>query len=186
MFLIGGKKWTEDELDFLRLAVEDKESNLQDIAEFLGRTPIAVKIKVYRLMRGTSKGGLIWRHWSTEEKEKLRQLYPTVPMESLCEIFKRDKTSIICQASRLGVHKNNCIFRNEAEIRKLANQGLTYREIAESIGDTTKNLRDYTYRYGIKVRHEPRSKDHPWIKDREIMDAQNKRWRKEHLKETDE
>ncbi|HEM3576803.1 TPA: hypothetical protein U1C15_000419 [Streptococcus suis] len=84
------------------------------------------------------------------------------------------------------MHKHNCIFRNEAEIRKLANQGLTYREIAERTGDTTKNLREYTYRYGIKVRHEPRSKNHHWIKDREIMDARNKRWRKEHLEETDE
>lgn len=137
-------------------------------------------------MSGTNKGGLVRRYWSAEEKEKLRQLYPIVPMESLCEIFKRNKIAIIGQASRLGVHKNNCIFRNEAEIRKLANQGLTYREIAERTGDTTKNLREYTYRYGIKVRHEPRSKNHPWIKDREIMDARNKRWRKEHLEERDE
>lgn len=84
------------------------------------------------------------------------------------------------------MHKNNCTFRNQSEIIELANRGLTYREIAERTGGTVHSLRCYALKYGIKVRHEPRSKNHPWIKDTEIMFAMKKRWRKERLEETDE
>ncbi|HFU4217115.1 TPA: hypothetical protein ACGO8M_000491 [Streptococcus suis] len=186
MFLIGGKRYTEDEVDFLWLAIEDKESSYEDVADFFGRTANGVNYKVQRMTAKSGKGGLIGRHWSVEEKEKLRKLYPILPMESLLEIFKRNRNAITLQASRLGVHKKNCIFRNEAEIRKLANRGLTYREIAERTGGTVHSLRCYASKYGIKVRHEPRNKDHPWIKDTEIMFAIKKHWRKEHLEETDE
>ncbi|HFR3675370.1 TPA: hypothetical protein ACHVD8_000725 [Streptococcus suis] len=186
MFLIGGKRYTEDEVDFLWLAIEDKESSYEDVADFFGRTANGVNYKVQRMTAKSGKGGLIGRHWSVEEKEKLRKLYPILPMKSLLEIFKRSRNAIILQASRLGVHKNNCTFRNQSEIIELANRGLTYREIAERTGGTVHSLRCYASKYGIKVRHEPRSKDHPWIKDTEIMFAMKKRWRKEHLEETDE
>lgn len=129
---------------------------------------------------------MIGRHWSVEEKEKLKKLYPILPMESLLEIFKRSRNAIILQASRLGVHKNNCTLRNHSEIIELANQGLTYREIAERTGGTVHSLRCYALKYGIKVRHESRSKNHPWIKDTEIMFAIKKYRKKDHMEEVDE
>ncbi|HEM4065488.1 TPA: hypothetical protein U1W09_000001 [Streptococcus suis] len=98
----------------------------------------------------------------------------------------RTKSAIKTQVVRLGIRKHEMIYRDEDEIRYLAEQGLSYREIAERTGGTVKNLRNYAYEHGIKVRPEKRSENHPWRMDAEKMFAQKERWRMEHLEETDE
>ncbi|MGQ7543881.1 hypothetical protein ACTGXB_08110, partial [Streptococcus suis] len=115
-----------------------------------------------------------------------RQLYPILPIETVCERLKRTKSAIKTQVVRLGIRKHEMIYRDENEIRLLAEQGLSYREIAERTGGTVKNLRNYAYEHGIKVRPEKRSENHPWRMDAEKMFAKKERWRKEHLEETDE
>ncbi|HEM4067502.1 TPA: GcrA cell cycle regulator domain protein, partial [Streptococcus suis] len=68
--------YTEEEIDYLWLAIEDKESNYEDVAALLGRTVCGVKGKVWKLTNGTNKGGLVRRPWTPDEIDKLRQLYP--------------------------------------------------------------------------------------------------------------
>lgn len=178
--------YTEEEIDYLWLAIEDKESNYEDVAALLGRTVCGVKGKVWKLTNGTNKGGLVRRPWTPDEIDKLRQLYPILPMEDVCERLGRTKSAIKTQVVRLGIRKHEMIYRDEDEIRYLAEQGLSYREIAERTGGTVKNLRNYAYKHGIKVQPEKRSDNHPWRLDAEKIFAQKERWRKEHLEETDE
>ncbi|HFI0398394.1 TPA: hypothetical protein ACGO63_000834 [Streptococcus suis] len=178
--------YTEEEIDYLWLAIEDKESNYEDVAALLGRTVCGVKGKVWKLTNGTNKGGLVRRPWTPDEIEKLRQLYPILPMEAVCERLKRTKSAIKTQVVRLGIRKHGMIYRDKDEIRHLAEQGFSYREIAELTGGTAKNLRNYVYKHGIKVQPEKRSGKHPWRVDADRIFAMKKRWKKDHMEESND
>lgn len=168
------------------LAIKDKESSYEDIADYLGRTVCAVKKKVECISKETGCGGLLRRYWTEEELKKLKRLYPILPVNEVCHILNRSRWAVLQKAQDCKIYQKPPVKRNKDEILALAEQGLSYREIAKKTGGSIKNLRGYAYYHGIKVQPEKRSKDHLWIKDTEIMFVMKKSWREEYLEETDE
>lgn len=51
MIKMAGKKWTEDEIDYLLLCYEDCESKQYEVADFLGRTRNSVNSKAMQLKK---------------------------------------------------------------------------------------------------------------------------------------
>ena len=156
------------------LAIEDKESSYSDIANFLGRTVCAVKRKVENISKETGCGGLVRRYWTEDELKKLKRLYPILPVNEVCRILNRSRWAVRQKAQECKIYQKLPVKRNKDEILALAEQGLSYREIAIKTGGSTRALRDYAYYHGIKVRPETRSRDHLWIEDAEIMFAMKK------------
>jgi len=45
------------------------------------------------------------KHWTSEQDEKLKLLYPTTRIQVMCEIFDCDRARIHARANRLGIKK---------------------------------------------------------------------------------
>lgn len=72
--------WSEDDLFYLGLAVEDKESGYKELGRFLGRSKSALVHKIKVVGR---PGGLKRNFWTEEEKTMLLKSYQTADLEEL-------------------------------------------------------------------------------------------------------
>ena len=50
--IMAGRRWTEDEVDYILLAHNDNESTVEEVAEFLGRTVSSVRCKSEIINKG--------------------------------------------------------------------------------------------------------------------------------------
>ena len=93
--IMAGRRWTEDEVDYILLAHNDNESTVEEVADFLGRTVSSVRCKSEIINKG--KGQFTKRHWQDEEIRILQRYYQKVQdLSQLAKIldFLRNKNMI--------------------------------------------------------------------------------------------
>ncbi len=97
--IMAGRRWTEDEVDYILLAHSDNESTVEEVADFLGRTVSSVRCKSEIINKG--KGQFTKRHWQDEEIRILRRYYQKVQdLSQLAKILNRSLDAVIIKANK--------------------------------------------------------------------------------------
>lgn len=123
--------WSEDEEEYLIAAYEDSESSIEEIADFLGRSYIAV----IQHTRSLKKSGLIQNKriggWTDSEIGKLKRYHGRLSYAELSEILGRSEKAISKQVYKLGLGKVKPVDIDL--VKDLASQGLTRHRIANRL-----------------------------------------------------
>lgn len=167
--MANGRLWTEDELDYIALATEDNESTVEEVASFLGRSVSSVRSKSERV--NDRKGQFVKRRWSEREVATLRKYYHKVlDLKDLAAVLERSVNSLIIKADRLGLaHRHEPWGVAKADVERLAEQGMTYKEIAKELGKPVATIRRVAQYHRIGVRYEVRTCGHAWSQDNDIV-----------------
>lgn len=151
-------KWTEDDVDYLILAMTDGESSLVEVADFLGRTRSSISNKIIRLRAENEihyqmKGRL----WTEKDLDYLRKTYGKIPIETIAETLNRTYRATQMKANRLGlVTRGKCTYGHEEEILKMVSEGYTAKQIAKHFQINVDNLRRWLGKNKIKYKREPK------------------------------
>lgn len=130
----GGRKWTDEEVQFLKenyFKLSPKEISLR----FDGRrTPDAVSTKAFKAF-GYSRDD----DWSTEELQTVKDNYSTMPIEGLQKLLPgRTQNAIINKGKQLGIKSLFYLttYWSDEDTKFLSDHWETYSdsEIAEMIG----------------------------------------------------
>lgn len=167
--MANGRLWTEDELDYILLATEDNESTAEEVADFLGRSVSSVRCKAERV--NDKKGQFIKRRWSERELAILRKYYHKVlDLKDLAAVLERSVNSLIIKADRLNLpHRREPWNVAKEDVERLAEQGLTYKEIARELRKPVAIIRRAAQYHRIVVRYEVRARSHPWAQHNDIV-----------------
>ncbi|HFR3977994.1 TPA: hypothetical protein ACHVI3_002183, partial [Streptococcus suis] len=88
------ENWSEDDDIYLELANNDKESTLQEVADFLGRSRNAIDARLNHLRKNYNLKNM--KHiWTDEEVEELKALYPQKSSYYLANYFRTSRFSIL-------------------------------------------------------------------------------------------
>ena len=109
-----GKPWTIQEIEDLRIMVEIEKLTYKEVAEALGRTYGAVRVRAnHQKLKATC-------FWSEAEERKLRELIEnsTIDKYTICQILRKSKTALnykvvlIYKTSDLKKIRNHGRFKN--------------------------------------------------------------------------
>lgn len=90
--------WTEEEVNKLK-ELKSKSLDNKEIGNILGKSASAIQMKGQRL--GLNQ----FNQFTTEELDKLKELYPTTSYNEMSKIFNKSKPAILYQVKRLGLRK---------------------------------------------------------------------------------
>ncbi|HEM4412471.1 TPA: hypothetical protein U1Y64_000182 [Streptococcus suis] len=145
MFLIGGKRIKEDELDYIRHLYQYPEnSTVKSVTEHLG---ISRRAYYYR----KDKAGITKKHirgWSDEEIDFIKNTYNTLTTQEQAVMLGRTTSAVKNKRFEIGAVRYHPKPRLE-EVKKLASAGMTKREISKTIGISISAVNWYLYHYGI-------------------------------------
>lgn len=134
------KKWSLEEDEYLVLAHFDGESKLVDIAKFLGRTTASVAQRMTMLRKNGMVAGRMGG-WSDKDICFLKSAHGRITNKNIAEKLGKSESAIQHKVNELGIAKTKRV--DIQEIHRLANQGMTRRQISAHIGchyDTIKRL----------------------------------------------
>lgn len=146
------KKWSDEELDYLRMFAEDPdEDDCIIVAQYLERTPSAVRAQVHNLRQKGVHTKLL-NKWTEWEINALKNMNGKVTIQEQAELLGRSYSSISHKRKELGLRtkRSTTPAGKGKEIRKLAHQGLYRREIANKLGLNYSSLCKYIRREGIR------------------------------------
>ena len=145
MFLIGGKRIKEDELDYMRHLYQYPENTtVKDAIAYLG---ISKRAYYYR----KDKAGITKKHirgWSDKEIEFIKNTYNTLTTQEQADMLGRTASAFKNKRFEIGEVRYHSKPRLE-DVRKLASDGLTRREISKALGISISGVNWYLYHYGI-------------------------------------
>ena len=166
--IMAGRRWTEDEVDYILLVHNDNESTVEEVADFLGRTVSSVRCKSEIINKG--KGQFTKRHWQDEEIRILRRYYQKVQdLNQLAKILNRSLDAVIIKANRLGLPRRKKKWDvSKHDIETLGKMGMSCRQIACQLDRPLHLIRAVVYHYKIPVGKEE-IQQHPWNFDNDII-----------------
>lgn len=150
--MVKNKKWSDEELEYLRMFAEDPdEDNCVTVAKYLGRTPAAVRGQIHILRQEGVQTKLL-NKWTEWEINALKNMNGKVTVQEQAELLGRSYSSISHKREELGLRtkRSTTPAGKGKEIRKLAHQGLYRREIANKLGLNYSSLCKYIRREGIR------------------------------------
>ncbi|MGQ7367255.1 hypothetical protein ACTGXS_06810 [Streptococcus suis] len=158
------ENWSEDDDIYLELANNDKESTLQEVADFLGRSRNAIDARLNHLRKNYNLKNM--KHiWTDEEVEELKALYPQKSSYYLANYFRTSRFSILKKAERLGLTGNGkrvSIKHLDNEVRRLCNEGRTRKEIASKLNIPYETVKKYIWKNNIPCKNSETSEG--WLK----------------------
>jgi len=166
--IMAGRRWTEDEVDYILLAHSDNESTVEEVADFLGRTVSSVRCKSEIINKG--KGQFTKRHWQDEEIRILRRYYQKVQdLSQLAKILNRSLDAVIIKANKLGLPRRRKKWDvSKYDIETLGKMGMSCRQIACQLDRPLHLIRAVVYHYKIPVGKEE-IQQHPWSFDNDMI-----------------
>lgn len=145
MFLIGGKRIKEDELDYIRhLYQYPEDSTIKSVTEHLG---ISRRAYYYR----KDKAGITKKHirgWSDKEIDFIKRTCNTLTIQEQAGVLGRTVSAVKNKRFEIGTVRYHPKSRLE-DVKKLASAGMTKREISKTIGISISGVDWYLYHYGI-------------------------------------
>lgn len=100
--------------------------------------------------------------WTQDEIATIRALARTMPVSQIAEKLSRSESATSKKANEYGINvsyiRQNATDEDLAELRELAAQGLTVRQIAERLGVNQAAMRSRLYRAGIAANRKVRAK----------------------------
>lgn len=176
--------WTEDDVDYLISAYQDRTVNLEEVAEVL---ECSVKVVLAKINELRSLGVIENRQLLAYTNAELRFLianYQTMTPEEIGQELGRTATAIKNKASRLGIARYPRDSERVDKIRKLAEEGLILSEVARKIGVDIATIRHYEKTYGIVIQREPlEAKQERYQKWMRTIFMKDKNRRRNHLNE---
>lgn len=151
--------WTEDEIDYLISFMYDREDEtVADVAKFLNRTEMTVKDRMSKIrkMPGNESMPYIHKRWTEKEKEMLRYMKANGRMtyKEIAKKLGKSEKSIAAMVKKMGIANSADdragLSNKEDEIRKMASEGYTRREIAEKLGFKYETMRRFIKRKNIQ------------------------------------
>lgn len=151
--------WTEDEIDYLISFMYDREDEtVADVAKFLNRTEMTVKNRMSKIrkMPGNESMPYVYKRWTKKEKEMLRYMKANGRMtyKEIAKKLGKSEKSIAGMVKKMGIANSTDdragLSNKEDEIRKMASEGYTRREIAEKLGFKYETMRRFIKRKNIQ------------------------------------
>lgn len=151
--------WTEDEIDYLISFMYDREDEtVADVAKFLNRTEMTVKNRMSKIrkMPGNESIPYANKRWTEKEREMLAhmRLGGQMTNKEISRKLGRSVEAVQQAAVLMGLSKAPVehieLTNKEDEIRKMANEGYTRREIAEKLGFKYETMRRFIKRKNIQ------------------------------------
>lgn len=151
--------WTEDEIDYLISFMYDREDeSVADVAKFLNRTEMTVndRMSKIRKMPGNENMPYVYKRWTEKEKEMLEFMKVNGRMthKEIAKNLGRSEKSIKAMVEKMGIANpaddRAGLSNKEDEIRKMASEGYTRREIAEKLGFKYETMRRFVKRKNIQ------------------------------------
>lgn len=127
---MNGKKWTEDEDDYLEYFLYDhSEGSYQEVADELGRSWGAVQTRVSFLRQKSKAVGYVKRRYSDGEIKFIRDQYGKMPTADIARRLNRSEDAIKTQAKLLKATRGFTYLEKKDDIMRLAAEGKTRPEI---------------------------------------------------------
>lgn len=149
--MVKNKKWSDEELDYLRTFSEFPDGdNCIMVAQYLNRTPGAIRTQVHKLRQEGVHTKLLDK-WTDWEINALKNMNGKITVKEQAELLGRSYSSVSHKRGELGlrtVRKTTPASKGK-EIRKMAHQGLFRREIADKLGLSYSSLCKYIRRENI-------------------------------------
>lgn len=150
---MNGKKWTEDEEIYLEYYLFDGEmKDYKAAEEFLRRSNRSISAKVTDMKKQGVPINNFKRRWTEEEVVFLKRHYSILKPKNIAHRLNRTTAAVQEKARLLGISKESRPRHKDAEIRWLAERGLTRREIAHQTGMSYDSIRNYVFYNNIEVK----------------------------------
>lgn len=154
---MNGKKWTEDEDDYLEYFIYDhSEGSYQEVADELGRSWGAVQTRVTFLRQKNKNVGYVKKRYTDAEIRFIRENYGKMPTKDIAERLNRTHEAIKSQAKILGVTRGLTYLDKKDDIIRLAAAGKTRPEILEILNLPNQDgLNNFIRLNGIECQYVP-------------------------------
>lgn len=135
------KKWTEDEDIYLEYLAFQGDANLQEAAEFLGRTVAAIVSRLVLLRKRNNEVCYLREPWSEKEDNFLRNNYKTLKNNQLAESLNRTVPAVSNRKKLLGLKSIRPIAVHREKIIEMARRGFYRSDIAKELNINEASLR---------------------------------------------
>ena len=99
--------WSWKKKDIRILKRNYKRGNIRHLAERLNRPLTAVRQKAYDMGMKTE----VYKFWTPEELEMLKEIYADTDTEDIAQIFHRSAGSVKTKARQLGLRKSESYIK---------------------------------------------------------------------------
>lgn len=129
-----GRRWTEDEVDYLEWYVLSREEHdLTQACKFLDRSYKAVRSKLAKLQKHNPN--LQFKpKWSDADDSYILKYYQRFSYKTLARILGRSEKAIRDRIRKLGKRKILDLTIFHKDVVSLANQGMAVKDIAQKLG----------------------------------------------------
>lgn len=132
--IMAGRRWTEDEVDYLEWYVLSREEyDLTQACKFLDRSYKAVRSKLAKLQKYNPN--LQFKpKWSDADDSYILKYYQRFSYKTLARILGRSEKAIRDRIRNLGKRKILDLTIFHKDVVSLANQGMAVKDIAQKLG----------------------------------------------------
>ena len=131
---MAGRRWTEDEVDYLEWYVlSGEEQDLTQACEFLDRSYKAVRSKLAELQKYNPNLQFNPK-WSDADDSYILKYYQRFSYKTLARILGRSERAIRDRVRKLGKRKILDLTVFHKDVVLLANQGMAVKDIAKKLG----------------------------------------------------
>ena len=132
--IMAGRRWTEDEVDYLEWYVLSREEHdLTQACKFLDRSYQAVRSKLAKLQK-YNPNLQFQPKWSDADDSYILKYYQRFSYKTLARILGRSEKAIRDRIRKLGKRKILDLTIFHKDIVLLANQGIAVKDIAQKLG----------------------------------------------------
>lgn len=169
-----GKKWSQDEIDYVRSFAEDPDGDTcLTVATYLGRTPASVRMRLHLLRQSGIRTNILTK-WTTWEIKFLYKMHGKYSIQEQAEILGKSYSAVAHKRQELNLYVlpkyHSTPKKCDIEIRNLANQGLTRKEIADILGLSFDSCRKYINKNNIECSYDVEAQYKSRQYHRQIMD----------------
>ena len=132
--IMAGRRWTEDEVDYLEWYVLSREEqDLTQACKFLDRSYKAVRSKLAKLQKHNTN--LQFKpKWSDADDSYILKYYKRFSYKTLARILGRSEKAIRDRIRKLGKRKILDLTTFHKDVVSLANQDMAVKDIAQKLG----------------------------------------------------
>lgn len=144
------QKW---EIDFLQ--ANSAIMPIEQIAEHLGRTPCAVRSRIYKDFLPTCKNHKA-TIWTAERLEELKKIHKTETVKAIAEKLKISITSVRNKVTSLRLktkeHFKHWTVTEVKQLKKLIAENYKAAQISEMIGKKIGAIYNQIYKLGLTIK----------------------------------
>lgn len=152
--------WSDDEDIYLEYFVYERDENIMEAAEFLGRTKVAVVNRLAVLRKRDENVGYIRRPWTKKEEEILKNNSIVLSNDMLALRLRRTSHAVSLRKSRMGLTNKGLSDAEKEKIKVLCRE-YTLKEIAEKVAVSLNVVTNYVRNNKLSYKKES-NQNHIW------------------------